>query len=239
MRLDKYLADMGIGTRSELKKGIRKGNVTVDGSIIKDPGFQVTDTMSVLYCGKPVQYETYSYYMLNKPAGVISATEDQTQKTVIDLITENKRSDLFPVGRLDKDTEGLLLITNDGPLAHKLLSPKHHVNKAYYARINGIVSNQDIKAFQDGLKVDESLTAMPADLTVLHADPDTHTCEVEITIQEGKFHQIKRMFQAIGMEVSYLKRIKFGNLILDPALSPGEYRRLTDNEINTLHTHNI
>ncbi len=236
MRLDKYLADMGIGTRSELKKEIRKGNVTVDGSMIKDPGFQVTDDMSVQYCGKPVQYETYSYYMLHKPAGVISATEDQTQKTVIDLITENKRSDLFPVGRLDKDTEGLLLITNDGLLAHKLLSPKHHVNKVYYARISGIVSAQDIKAFQDGLKVDESFTAMPADLKVLHTDPDTHTCEVEITIQEGKFHQIKRMFQAIGMEVSYLKRTQFGNLILDPALSPGEYRRLTNNEVNTLHT---
>ncbi len=237
MRLDKYLADMNIGTRSELKSKIRKGSVTVDGTVIKDPGFHVPDQAVVCFCGQNVAYESHLYYMLNKPAGVISASEDPKQETVIDLITEQTRSDLFPVGRLDKDTEGLLLITNDGALAHRLLSPKHHVDKVYFAIVNGIVSEQECDAFAKGLKVDETLTAMPADLKVLATDYDKGTSEVEITIQEGKFHQIKRMFQAVSMEVLFLKRIRMGSLILDPALSPGEYRRLTEDELHTLQTY--
>ncbi|MBQ7447607.1 MAG: rRNA pseudouridine synthase [Eubacterium sp.] len=234
MRLDKYLADMGIGTRSEIKTKIRKGNVTVDGSIIKDAGFQVSDASVVIYCGQEVSYEAYVYYMLNKPSGVISASDDETQTTVIDLITERNRRDLFPVGRLDKDTEGLLLITNDGPLAHRLLSPRHHVDKVYYARIDGIVSDQEIKAFSSGLTVDDTFTAMPADLKVLRTVPENRTSEVEITIREGKYHQIKRMFHAVDMEVLFLKRIQMGSLVLDPALSPGEYRRLTESELHAL-----
>ncbi len=236
MRLDKYLADMGIGTRSELKAKIRKGSATVNGSIIKDPGFQVPAQAIVTFCGQTVSYESNAYYMLNKPAGVISATEDPKLKTVIDLIEESHRTDLFPVGRLDKDTEGLLLITNDGALSHRLLSPKHHVDKVYYAIISGIVSKQEITAFANGLKVDDDLTAMPADLTILHTDPEKVTSEVEITIREGKFHQIKRMFEAVGMKVMYLKRIKMGSLSLDPALSPGEYRRLTEDEVEALQS---
>ena len=237
MRLDKYLADMGMGTRSELKSIIRKGNVTVDGTVAKDPGFHVPDQAVVCFCGQIVAHESYLYFMLNKPSGVISASEDPTQKTVIDLITERTRSDLFPVGRLDKDTEGLLLITNDGALAHRLLSPKHHVDKVYYALIKGIVTDQEIRSFANGLRVDDSLTAMPADLRILQTDHKNKTSEVEITIQEGKFHQIKRMFQAVGMEVLFLKRIRMGSLILDPALSPGEYRRLTEDELLTLQTY--
>ena len=234
MRLDKFLADMGIGTRSEIKTKIRKGHVAVDGSIIKDAGFQVSDESVVTFCGQEVAYEAYVYYMLNKPSGVISASDDETQTTVIDLITDRNRRDLFPVGRLDKDTEGLLLITNDGPLAHRLLSPRHHVDKVYYARIDGIVSDQEITAFSSGLTVDDTFTAMPADLKILRTDLKTRTSEVEITIREGKYHQIKRMFHAVGMEVLFLKRIQMGSLVLDPALSPGEYRRLTESELHAL-----
>ena len=237
MRLDKYLADMGIGTRSEIKTQLRKGNVTVDGIVIKDAGFQVPEDSSVTFCKEEVTYEAFVYYMLNKPAGVISASKDPTQPTVIDLITEQKRTDLSPVGRLDKDTEGLLLITNDGLLAHRLLSPRHHVDKVYYARINGIVTDQETTAFSRGLPIDESFTAMPADLKILHTDQDRQVSDIMITIREGKFHQIKRMFQAVGMEVLYLKRIRMGSLVLDPLLAPGEYRRLTNEEVQSLQSY--
>ena len=175
---------------------------------------------------------------MNKPAGVISASEDPHQKTVLDLMDIQHRKDLFPVGRLDKDTVGLLLITNDGNLAHRLLSPKSHVNKVYYARVTGTVSQSDINAFQDGIRVDDTLTAMPAKLEILSLPKESaedRISEVRVTIREGKFHQIKRMFAALGKEVVYLKRLSMGPLSLDPTLPEGSCRPLTEEELQLFH----
>ena len=231
MRLDKYLADMNAGTRSELKRDIRKGLVTVGGSVAKDPGKNVDPTTDeVCYRGRKIEYETYVYYMLNKPSGVISATDDKRMKTVIDLLPEERRRDLFPVGRLDKDTEGLLLITNDGELAHRLLSPKRHVDKKYYARIKGTVTHEDVMAFARGIHL-EDFTCMPADLAIIRSG---EVSEITVIIREGKFHQIKRMFEAVDKEVVYLKRLEMGSLILDAELAPGEFRRLTEEELRSL-----
>ena len=231
MRLDKFLADMNAGTRSELKRDIRKGLVTVGGSIVKDPGKNVEPlTDEVCYRGRKIKYETFVYYMLNKPAGLISATDDKRMKTVIDILPDDRRRDLFPVGRLDKDTEGLLLITNDGELAHRLLSPKHHVDKKYYARIRGEVTGEDALAFARGISLAE-FTCMPADLVI---EKSGEISEVLVTIREGKFHQIKRMFEALDKEVIYLKRLEMGSLILDAELAPGEFRRLTEEELRNL-----
>ena len=231
MRLDKYLADMNVGTRSELKKDIRKGLVTVAGTVVKDPGKNVEPLKDeVFYRGRKIEYETFVYYMLNKPAGVISATDDKRMQTVIDLLPEERRRHLFPVGRLDKDTEGLLLITNDGELAHRLLSPKYHVDKKYFARIRGAVTSEDAEAFARGISL-EDFTCMPADLVIERSD---EISEVMVTIREGKFHQIKRMFEALDKEVIYLKRLEMGSLILDEELVPGEFRRLTEEELRSL-----
>jgi len=234
MRLDKYLADMGAGTRSELKKEIRRGSVSVDGTVVTDPGLSVNGSSVITYKGTPVVYEEIVYYMLNKPAGIISASEDGREETVVDLIAEPKRRDLFPVGRLDRDTEGLLLITNDGALSHRLLSPKHHVDKVYYVKVSGILSGSDIEAFTEGLVLPDGLKCLPADLEILSASADKGISEARITIREGKFHQVKRMFSAVGSDVLYLKRLSMGPLTLDPALGPGEYRRLTESELTVL-----
>lgn len=231
VRLDKYLADMGTGSRSDLKKAIRDGRAAVNGRPVRDPGSRVADTDTVTFDGRPVAYQEYEYYMLNKPAGVISASEDPSQETVVDLLGGMRRRDLFPVGRLDKDTEGLLLISNDGQLAHQLLSPRKHVDKVYLVRVEGRLSGEDVRAFAEGLRVDETLTALPAELRIIAAGD---TSEAEVTIREGKFHQIKRMFAALGKEVTYLKRLSMGPLTLDPVLKPGESRRLTAEEIAML-----
>ena len=169
--------------------------------------------------------------MLNKPSGVVSATQDRKEQTVLGLLGGQKRRDLFPVGRLDKDTEGLLLITNDGELAHRLLSPKSHVDKVYFAKIKGRVTEEDCRAFRQGVDIGDEKPTLPALLTVLHSDEES---EVELTIQEGRFHQVKRMFQSVGKEVVYLKRLRMGALTLDGGLRPGEYRKLTEEEVNTL-----
>ncbi|MBR1986207.1 MAG: rRNA pseudouridine synthase [Mogibacterium sp.] len=234
MRLDKYLSDMGAGTRSELKKEIRKSGVSVDGTVVTDPGFSVSASSRVVFRGTVIAYEEFVYYMLNKPAGVISASEDGREETVVDLIPEPKRRDLFPVGRLDRDTEGLLIITNDGALSHRLLSPKHHVDKVYYVRVSGILTGNDIELFRDGLVLTDGLECLPADLTILSVSEDEYTSEAEITIREGKFHQVKRMFSSVGAEVLYLKRLSMGPLVLDPGLAPGESRRLTPDEMALL-----
>lgn len=309
MRLDKFLADMGVGSRSDLKKAIRKSLVTVNGAVEKDPGAQVSAEDHICFDGAEIRYAEQQYYMLHKPAGVLSASEDRRQTTVVDLIrdaastdasaanasaadhhaadghddgriarsTEDARvrKDLFPVGRLDKDTEGLLIITNDGPLAHQLLVPKHHIDKTYYAIVTGTITEDDQSAFTRGIRYDEKLTALPATLRVLStgktvaalrrelgftatserllrtrlAGPafigaeepaditdDTLVSEVEITIQEGKFHQIKKMVKALpgGKEILYLRRITMGVLRLDPALAPGEFRKLRQEEIKIL-----
>ena len=231
MRLDKLLADMNVGTRSEIKKVIRKGQVTVNGEVVKDASISVTGEEEIIYAGEKVGYEEYEYYMMNKPAGVISASDDKRQETVLDLMDDRRRKDLFPVGRLDKDTVGLLLITNDGQLAHELLSPKKHVDKTYRVKVTGELSEDDVEKFATGFKVDDSFTALPSKLEIISA---RETSEALISIQEGKFHQIKRMFLAIGKEVVYLKRLTMGPISLDEKLEEGEYRRLTEEEIEKL-----
>ena len=172
MRLDKYLSDMGAGTRSELKKEIRKSGVSVDGTVVTDPGFSVSASSRVVFRGSVIAYEESVYYMFNKPAGIISASEDGREPTVVDLIPEPKRRDLIPVGRLDRDTEGLLIITNDGALSHRLLSPKHHVDKVYYVRVSGILTDNDIEMFSDGLVLTDVLECLPADLKSLSVSED-------------------------------------------------------------------
>lgn len=233
IRLDKYLADMGCGTRSEVKLYMKKGRVTVNGEVVKSPELKLNvESDLVCFDGAVVGYAEYEYFMLNKPAGVISATEDSFSETVIDLIETAKRKDLFPVGRLDKDTEGLLLITNDGALAHELLSPRKHVDKTYFAKVEGVVTEEDVVLFKEGLVVDEGFTAKPARLVIQSSGPIS---EIELTITEGKFHQVKRMFEAVGKEVIYLKRLSMGPLVLDESLQPGEYRTLTEHEIKELY----
>lgn len=235
IRLDKYLADMSIGTRQEVKKYIRQGRVKINEDIIKKPEYKIReDEDKITFDGAPVAYETFEYYMLNKPAGVISATEDKRDKTVLDLIKEKKRKDLFPVGRLDKDTEGLLLITNDGALAHRLLSPKKHVDKCYYAKISGGVTEDDVRVFKERINIgtqEEPEWTMPAELKILEKGT---VSRIRLTIREGKFHQVKRMFLAVGKEVVYLKRERMGALVLDEELAPGEYRKLTDSELKSI-----
>lgn len=235
IRLDKYLADMGCGTRQEVKKFIRSGQVSVDGIVVKKPETKVEQTVQEVFLnGEKVGYESFEYYMLNKPAGVISATEDQGCQTVVDLIKDKKRKELFPVGRLDKDTEGLLLITNDGALAHRLLSPKKHVDKCYFARICGKVTEEDVRSFEKGVNIgsqEQPEITMPGKLEIITSDDIS---KIRLTIQEGKFHQVKRMFQAVGKEVIYLKRLRMGTLILDENLGIGEYRPLTKEELEKL-----
>jgi len=229
IRLDKYLADMNIGTRSEVKVSIRKGLITVNQNIVRDSSAKITiNEDMVSYNQIPVPYIKFDYYMLNKPAGFLSATTDQNQPTVLDLIDESHAKGLFPVGRLDKDTEGLLLITNDGELAHRLLSPTKHVSKKYYAKIDGHVTEEDVKKFSEGLFLDKTFTTLPSLLTILHADSIS---EIEIIIYEGKFHQIKRMFEAVDKKVLYLKRLSMGSLQLDNELAPGTYRHLSKEEL--------
>ncbi|SHO49784.1 pseudouridine synthase [Anaerocolumna xylanovorans] len=231
LRLDKYLADMGVGTRSEVKGYIRKGRVKVNSQVEKQPERKITGEDTVTFDERRISYIETEYYMLNKPAGVVSATRDKLSSTVVDLIDEGKRKDLFPVGRLDKDTEGLLLITNDGDLAHRLLSPKKHVKKLYFARVQGRVEMEDVLRFQEGITLEEDFTTLPAELLIKKTGEES---EVFVTVCEGKFHQIKRMFEAVGKEVLYLKRLKMGELALDETLCPGEYRKLTREEIELL-----
>lgn len=235
MRLDKYLAEMGVGTRQEVKKKIRQGRVLVNGSVVKAAETKIDEKSDGIVAeGRVISYVSYEYYMLNKPAGVVSATEDRRDTTVLDLIKDKKRKDLFPVGRLDKDTEGLLLITNDGGLAHRLLAPKKHVDKIYYARIDGTVTEDDVKKFEEGIDIgtdDEEEMTRPAKLEIIKSGKES---EIRLTIHEGKFHQVKRMFHAVGKEVTYLKRECMGTLCLDESLKPGEYRLLTEEEIENV-----
>lgn len=232
IRLDKYLADMQLGTRSEVKKLIRAGKVQLDGKTCKSPEQKFDpEQAQVMVEHRPVQYASYEYFMLNKPKGCVSATEDHRYPTVLDYITDHLRGDLFPVGRLDLDTEGLLLITNDGALAHELLSPSKHIPKTYEAVIDGIVTEEDVKAFAQGIDIGEKKPTKPAELVILKSNVIS---QIQVTIYEGKFHQIKRMFEAVGKQVLELKRLSMGALKLDESLQPGEYRALTDDEITYL-----
>lgn len=237
LRMDKYLADMGIGTRSEVKTYIRKGMVKLNGRPVRTEKEKVdTDCDIVFLKDEPVEYVQYEYYLINKPAGVISATEDRNTPTVVDLI-KGARKDVFPVGRLDKDTEGLLLITNDGLLAHNLLAPRKHVDKKYYVEVDGELTEDNVSRVAAGLKVDDEFTALPAQLEIISTEAGMSKCY--ITLHEGKFHQIKRMMAAMGCNVTYLKRIAMGGLTLPDNLAPGEYLRLTPEEIRQFFKDNI
>ena len=232
-RIDKVLSNLGYGSRSELKKICKNGLVKVNGKVINNPGVQVdVENDEIIFDGEKVTYKEFIYLMLNKPDGYISATFDKRDPIVLDLIDkEDLVFEPFPVGRLDKDTEGLLVLTNDGQLAHRVLSPKKHVPKTYYAKIEGVVTEDDIKAFAKGVTLDDGYETMPAELVILKSD---EISEIELTIHEGKFHQVKRMFESVDKKVIYLKRLSMGKLQLYKNLALGEYRELTDEEIKMI-----
>ena len=233
MRIDKLLSNSGFGSRKVVKILLKSKAVEVNGETVRDPKFHVDEKIDeISVAGEPVVYREFIYLMMNKPQGVISATEDRFDETVIDLLTEDEqRFEPFPVGRLDKDTEGLLLITNDGKLAHELLSPKKHVDKTYYARINSPVTDEDIEAFKLGVVLDDGYETKPAQLNILNSGEES---EIELTITEGKFHQVKRMFESVNKQVVFLKRLSMGPLPLDETLALGEYRELTEDELTKL-----
>ncbi len=234
IRLDKMLSNMGKGSRSEMKDALRFGQIKVNGVTVRSGKDKVDPEVDeVTYKGETVIYRKYVYLIMNKPQGVISATEDNHHKTVIDLIDDTySHYDLFPVGRLDIDTEGLLIITNDGELTHNLLAPKKHVPKTYFAIVAGKVDDGDIEAFKKGIVLDDGYNCKPSELTILNVHGGKS--EVELTIHEGKFHQVKRMFEATGKRVVYLKRTKMNMLELDPALELSQYRELTSEEFDAL-----
>lgn len=232
MRLDKFLCETGAGTRSEVKQLIKKGLVTVNGISEKSGDKKIDETVDIVVLqGERLYFHTFHYYMLYKPAGVITATEDRNQKTVMSLLTEVNESvkkRLFPVGRLDKDTEGLLLLTDDGELAHRLLSPKKHVDKTYLVKLKNLISGTDIHRLETGVDIGDEKATMPADVKKLH---DT---EIELTIREGRYHQVKRMLRAVNNEVVYLKRLSMGPLRLTEDLEKGHYRLLFQEEVEAL-----
>lgn len=233
MRLDKLLSNMGYGSRKEVKKLLKMKAVAVDGVVAKDVSLHVDpEKQSVTVLGERVFYQEFIYLMMNKPAGVISATEDLYDQTVIDLLEPfHVHFKPFPVGRLDKDTEGFLLITNDGVLAHNLLSPKKHVPKVYFAKIDGRVTKEDIESFSHGVVLDDGYQTKPGKLKILNSG---EISEIELEISEGKFHQVKRMFESVGKKVIYLKRLSMGNLQLDENLQLGEYRVLSAEEVKNI-----
>ncbi|MED4203014.1 pseudouridine synthase [Neobacillus mesonae] len=238
MRIDKMLANLGYGSRKEVKQLLKSGAVKVDDAVVKDAKQHVNpETETVTLNGEVIDYKEFIYLMMNKPPGVLSATEDNNDETVIDLLElEDQVFEPFPVGRLDKDTEGLLLITNDGQLAHRLLSPKKHVPKTYFAVIDQEVTKEDVKAFAQGVVLDDGYKTKPGDLKILKSGIRS---DIELTITEGKFHQVKRMFQAVGKRVVYLQRISMGPLALDETLELGEYRELTDEEVELLKEYQV
>ncbi|MBU5265517.1 pseudouridine synthase [Virgibacillus proomii] len=233
MRLDKLLANAGLGSRKDVKALLKKGCVTVNGEIIKNGTMHVDENADIIKVNETaIHYQKYVYIMMHKPPGVISATEDKREKTVIDLLPSDiKRFRPFPVGRLDKDTEGLLLITNNGELAHQLLSPKKQVDKTYYAKVKGLVTEEDCNYFARGVRLNDGYITKPALLRIIQQGD---VSEVEIVISEGKFHQVKRMFLAVDKKVIYLKRTKMGKLSLDSQLNLGEYRELSKDELELL-----
>ena len=225
LRLDKFLCDAGIGSRSQVKVFLKQGLIKVNGEIIKRPEFKVEEEQdSVTFQGKEIKYRKYVYYMLNKPKGVVSATRDNLDRTVTDLIKDSGHQNLFPVGRLDKDTEGLLIMTNDGDLAHRLLSPKKHVDKVYYVELDKMLTEEGRRMLETGIDIGEEKPTLPA-----NAQRITDT-SLYLTIREGKYHQVKRMLKAVGCEVTYLKRIAMGAISLDKNLPGGCYRELTEEE---------
>lgn len=234
-RLDKMLAGRGAGSRREVTGMIRGGLVTVNGVPCRDPAQKVDpDADTVCLGGCALRTRRERYVMLNKPGGVITATEDVAQETVLDLLPAAERRGLFPVGRLDKDTEGLLLLTDDGPMGHALTAPRRHVDKLYLAHITGTLRPDAAAQFEAGIVLEDGTVCRPAKLCVLEKPPDDGLTAVEITLREGKFHQVKRMVAAMGGRVVWLKRLSMGPLTLDPELAPGAWRELTDSEIEAL-----
>lgn len=236
MRLDKFLANSGIGTRKEVKIILKKGKIKVNEKIVKDAKMQVDEIKDdVKIEAEKITYKPFVYIMMNKPSGVISATEDGKHKTVIDLLCEKyKNYKVFPVGRLDIDTEGLLLLTNDGVLAHNLLSPKKHVDKKYYVELKEPLTIEKKKILENGIKLEENFVTKKAKIEIIDKDEDIEVNSVFITISEGKFHQVKRMFKFVENEVLYLKRVKMGKLLLPEDLKLGEYRELSEEEMNLI-----
>ena len=230
MRLDKYLANSHEGSRSEVKEHIRKGHVSINGVICKDAAYKVGPGDEVFCSGHRVDHREHYYYMLNKPAGLVSATEDNREKTVLDLFPDSLRKGLFPVGRLDKDSVGLLIVCDDGDAAHRLLSPSHHVDKKYLIRTDEPMCDEDAKKFASGMTLEDGTMLQSALLEISGED----ACEAFVTIREGKYHQIKRMVKCCGKNVVYLKRLSMGPLNLDATLAEGEYRELSDEEITLM-----
>lgn len=229
MRLDRFLCELNIGTRSQVKAFIRQGIVAVGGIPAKDPNQRIDELSDrVTFRGMPLEYRRYVYYMMNKPEGVVSATRDNVSRTVVSLLGKDAREDIFPVGRLDKDVTGFLLLTNDGDLAHRLLSPSRHVDKVYQVKVAHSLSREDVACLEQGVDIGEEKDTLPAVVEVQEAD------QILLTIQEGKFHQVKRMLQAVDNQVLALKRIGFGGLRLDGELEPGAYRELREEEVTAL-----
>ena len=235
MRLDKFLVACALGSRTEVKNFLKAGRVTVNGKKEKSAKLQINEEKDeISFDGQLLEYEEFVYYMMNKPQGVISATEDPKHKTVLDLLEDLARSkEVFPVGRLDIDTHGLLLLTNDGKLAHALLSPKRHVDKTYLAQVDGIMTDEDIEIFAQGIPL-KDFTCQPAKLELVSIDREKNQSLVRVTIAEGKFHQVKRMVAYCGKEVVDLQRLTMGTLTLDENLKRGEWRRLTKEELEAL-----
>lgn len=231
MRLDKLLANMGFGSRKEVKEKIRKSRVIVNDNVIKNSKHHVNPNEDlVLVDNIQVDYREFIYIMLNKPQGYLSATEDVIGRTVIDLLDETlQHFNPFPVGRLDKDTEGLVLLTNNGQLAHQLLSPKKNIEKTYYAKVKGVVTTEDEVIFNKGVVLDDGYHTKPAKLNIIKSD---EVSKIELTITEGKFHQVKRMFEAVNKKVIYLQRLSMGEIDLDHSLNVGEYRELNKDELS-------
>lgn len=233
MRLDKYLSNMGVVSRRELKGYVKRGKVCVNGTPASSCDMKINENEdNVTFCGEQICYSRYVYIMLNKPAGYLSATEDFRDRTVLELLDERSRKmELFPVGRLDKDTEGLLIMTNDGELCHKLLSPKYHVSKRYYVESQYPLNESDIEKFKEGVHIDGGYKTLPAILEIMEDNRKSY-----VTIYEGKFHQIKQMFRAVNNAVLYLERVEFGGISLDCSLKRGEFRRLNDEELEILRS---
>ncbi|MDD2482055.1 MAG: pseudouridine synthase [Lutispora sp.] len=232
-RLDKILANMGFGSRKEVKKLIKSGAVQIDGNITTDAESKVDpEKQAIKVNGTLINYRKYVYLIMNKPQGVITATEDSRSSTVLDLIDEEYLCfDISPVGRLDKNTEGLLILTNDGEMNHSLTSPKKGVDKVYYAEVSGRVNSKDIKLFKRGITLKDGYKALPADLEIIE---ESDISKIKVTVREGKYHQVRRMFEAVSKKVIFLKRLSMGSLELDQDLEPGEYRELTEREIEEL-----
>ena len=237
MRLDKFLADAGLGTRSEVKKQLKSGIVSVNGAVCKRPEEKIDPSKDqIVVGGKTVEYELSSYYLFYKPAGCVTAKSDSMHQTVMDYFPDQVKKDSSPVGRLDKDTEGLLIITNDGALNHHLMSPAHHVKKMYYAVLDKAVPSEAVTLFAEGVDIGDEKLTLPAELEILPVETDeagNPVYHANLTIAEGRFHQVKRMFEAVGCNVVYLKRVSLGVLTLGE-LKPGDYRKLTENEIEAL-----